>query len=250
LFFAILNFTLSGAIFVVGILTLRKVSTPQEVIFASLPLLFALHQFTEGFVWLGVNHLIEPRALELAEGIYTFYAQGLLQFLVPLAIWLIEPSGTRKNLIGLLMIMGGILTVYTMWGLSVEPTSVVVQNNSLSYINPWTNNKWVGIPYILTTCGSLIISSSISIQLFGWLNFVGLGVVYLYKPYAFTSIWCFYAAIISVLLYFYFVERRIDFLQKIKQKEEKLTEVLDKELSSLMRRYPILVRKVYDFLQD
>jgi len=97
LFFAILNFTLSGAIFVIGILTLRKVSTPNEVVFASLPLLFALHQFTEGFVWLGVSHLIEPSALKLAEGIFIFYAQGLLPFLVPLAIWLLEPSGVRKK---------------------------------------------------------------------------------------------------------------------------------------------------------
>jgi hypothetical protein len=248
LVFAILNFTLSGAIAVVGILTLRKVSTPNEVIFASLPLLFAIHQFTEGFVWLGVNHLIEPRALELAVGIFIFYAQGLLQFLVPLAIWLLEPAGIRKNIIGLLMIIGASLTGYTVWALSIEPTSVILQNNSLSYLNTLTDNKWAAMVYILTTCGSLILSSGISIQLFGWLNFFGLIAVYLFKPSAFTSIWCFYAAVISVLLYFYFVERRIEFLQKIKQKEDILSEVLEKELNSLQRRYPNIVRRFYDFL--
>lgn len=250
MFFAIANFTLSGAIAVIGILTLRKASTPNEVVFASLPLLFALHQFTEGFVWLGVSGLIEPRALHLAEGIYVFYAQGLLQFLVPLAIWLLEPSGVRKQLIFILMILGGVLTAYTMWGLSVEQTTVTLENNTLSYINPLTHNKLFGSIYILTTCGSLMLSRSVSIQLFGWLNFIGLSAVYFIRPNAITSLWCFYAAVISVLLYFYFVERRIVFLQKIKEKEEGLSDVLEKELKNLEKRYPKYARKIYNLLRD
>jgi hypothetical protein len=243
MFFAILNFTLSGAIGVVGILTLRKASTPNEVVFASLPLLFALHQFTQGFVWLGMYHLIGPRALHMAESIFVFYAQGFLQFLVPFALWLIEPRGVRRQLIGLLTIIGAALMAYTLWGLAVHPTSVSVENNALVYLNPWTNKLWVALIYVLTTCGSLILSSSIAIQLFGWLNLIGLTAIYLLKPYAFTSLWCLYAAAISVLLYFYFVERRIAFLQEIRRKESGLSKKLEKELHILSSRYPHL-RKI------
>jgi len=244
MFFAILNFTLSGAIAIVGILTLRKVSTPNEVVFASLPLLFALHQFTQGFVWLGMDHLIGPRALHMAEDIFVFYAQGFLQFLVPFALWLIEPVGVRKSLIGILTIVGALLMIYTMWGLSLQPTSVSIENNALVYLNPWTDKLWVALIYVLTTCGSLIISSSIAIQLFGWLNLFGLTAVYLIKPYAFTSIWCLYAAAVSGLLYFYFVERRIAFLQKIKEKESNMSETLQNELHRLKSRYPQLRKKL------
>ena len=244
MFFAILNFTLSGAIFIIGILTIRKASTPNEVVFASLPLLFALHQFDQGFVWLGMYHLIEPRALKIAEGIFVFYAQGFLQFLVPFSLWLIEPSGVRKHLSGILTILGGILTVYTMWGLSVQPTSVSIEGNALVYLNPWTDKVWVALLYVLTTCGSLILSSSIAIQLFGWLNLLGLTAVYLLKPYAFTSLWCLYAAAVSGLLYFYFVERRIAFLQDLKEKEYHLGSKLDKELQGLKSRYPRLREKL------
>ena len=244
MFFTILNFTLSGAIAIIGILTIRKASTPNEVVFASLPLLFALHQFTQGFVWLGMYHLVEPRVLKIAESIFVFYAQGFLQFLIPFALWLIEPSGIRKLLIGVLTILGGILMVYTMWGLSVQPTSVSIENNALVYINPWTDKLWIAIIYVLTTCGSLILSSSIAIQLFGWLNLLGLTVVYLLKPYAFTSLWCLYAAAISVLLYFYFVERRIAFLQRLKEKEYSLNSRLEKELQGLKSHYPRLREKL------
>ena len=124
MFSTIMNFTLAGALGVVGLLTLRRVSVPKEVVLAALPLLFALHQFAQGFVWLGMQHLIEPRALHMAESIFVFYAQGLLTFIVPLAVWLIEPLGPRRVAIGLLAVMGGLLTAYTMWGLAVQPTSV------------------------------------------------------------------------------------------------------------------------------
>jgi len=247
IYFAVLNFTLSGAIGVVGILTLRQLSTPNEVIFASLPLLFALHQFTEGFVWLGVSGYIEVRALELASGIFIYYAQGLLPFLVPLAIWLIEKESYRKKLLGILTILGLGLAVYTMYGLSTIPSSVTVVNNTLYYSNPWTENLYDAFVYIITTCGALMLSSSISVQLFGFLNFVGLIVIFLLRPYGFTSLWCLYATAISGLLYFYFVERRIKFLQDLKEKKDAFSIQFEKELDALNKRKVSFVKKVKSY---
>jgi len=238
IYFAVLNFTLSGAIGLIGILTLRKVSTPNEILFALLPLLFALHQFDEGFVWLGIGGHINMRALEIAAGIFIYYAQGLLPFLVPLAIWLIEKESYKRKLVGILTLLGLGLAVYTMYGLATIPTSVSVVNNTLYYRNPWTDNIYDASIYILTTCGSLMLSSSISIQLFGFLNLIGLTVIYLLRPYGFTSLWCLYAAVISGLLYFYFVERRIKFLQELKEKKEGISQRLEKELAKLKKAHP------------
>ena len=236
IYFAVLNFTLAGAIGLVGLLTFTKVSTPNEVIFASLPLLFALHQFTEGFVWLGVGGHIEHRALELAAGIFIYYAQGVLPFLVPLAIWLIEKDGYRKKLVGMLTLLGFGLAVYTMYGLATVPSTVSVVNNTLYYNNPWTANIYDAIIYILTTCGALMLSSSISVALFGVLNLIGLTVIFLLRPYGFTSLWCLYAAAISGLLYFHFVERRIKFLQDLKAKSAEFSDKLNKELDGLNKK--------------
>ena len=240
IYFAVLNFTLSGAIGLIGILTLKKVSTPKEVLFALLPLLFALHQFDEGFVWLGMNEHINTRALEIAAGIFVYYAQGLLPFLVPLAIWLIEKESYKRKLVGILTILGFGLAVYTMYGLSMIPTNVSVVNNTLYYYNPWTENVYDASIYILTTCGSLILSSSISIQLFGFLNLIGLIVIFLLRPYGFTSLWCLYAAVISGLLYFYFIERRIKFLQELQRTKEGINEKLEQELNKLKKSHPNL----------
>ena len=236
IYFAVLNFTLSGAIGLVGLLTFTKVSTPREVVFASLPLLFALHQFTEGFVWLGVSGHIEQRALELAAGIFIYYAQGVLPFLVPLAIWLIEKDGYRKKILGILSLLGLSLAVYTMYGLAIVPSSVTVVNDTLSYTNPWTKNIYDATIYILTTCGALMLSSSIAVSLFGLLNLIGLTIIFLLRPYGFTSLWCLYSAAISGLLYFHFLERRIKFLQDLKAKSEEFSEKFNNELESLSKR--------------
>ena len=244
IYFAILNFTLSGAIGLIGIFTLRQLSTPNEVLFASLPLLFALHQFTEGFVWLGVGGYIEARALELASGIFIYYAQGLLPFIIPLSIYLIEKDSKRKKLLAILSTLGLFLAIYTMYGFYQSPSSVEVVNNTLYYSHPWTENIYDASIYILTTCGSLMLSTSISVQIFGLLNFIGLVIIFLLRPYGFTSLWCFYAAVISTLLYFYFSERRIKFLLDIKEKKNEFSNKLEKELDALNKRRISILKRV------
>jgi hypothetical protein len=238
MYHAVIQFTLSGAIIFIGILTLLKVSEPREVPLALLPLFFGLHEFTQGFVYLGMERLITPRALEMAETFYVFYAKGLLQFWVPLAVWLLEPVRWRKNLLGILTLFGGTMTLYALWVLASAPADVYLQNNALVYRTPQLEYLWLALGYIFTTCGALMLSSSIAIQLYGLLNLIGLSLVYGFKPYAFTSLWCLYAAILSGVLYFYFTERRITFLRRLKAEEFALTQKLTRELIRLQNHYP------------
>ena len=238
MYHAIAQFTLSGAIIVIGLMTLAKVSEPKEAPFALLPLFFGLHEFAQGFVWLGMEHLIPPRAAEMAQTYYVFYAKGFLQFWVPLAIWFLEPVRWRKRLVGALAMLGGVLTAYSLWGLSLEPAHVYVMHDALVYETPRTSYLWLGVAYVLTTCGSLMLSSSIAIQLYGVLNFIGLSLIFWLRPYAFTSLWCLYAALLSGVLYFYFVERRIVFLQRLRSREYAISRKLTRELERLQLRYP------------
>jgi len=242
MFFIIANFTLTGMLLVIGALTLKKVSRPAELVFASLPLLFGLHQFTQGFVWLALYHIVSEHTLHVASMLFVFYAQAILPFWVPLAIWLLEPSGPRRHLLAILTIVGALLMAYVAWGLLRQPTQVFIDDNTLVYFNPQTEHLWVALIYILTTCGALIISRSVAIQLFGWLNLLGLLVVYLIAQYSFTALWCLYAALVSVILYLHFIERRIAFLRALQQEEAHLGTDLQVELDRLMNLFPRLRR--------
>jgi membrane-bound metal-dependent hydrolase YbcI (DUF457 family) len=58
--------------------------------------------------------------------------------------------------------------------------------------------------YVIVTCGSLFFSKVKDMVLFGAANLVILLVVMAVKRYAFTSLWCAYAAIASVIILAYF----------------------------------------------
>jgi hypothetical protein len=72
------------------------------------------------------------------------------------------------------------------------------------YINQATNNSAVALLYVIATCGSLFFSKVRTMVIFGAANLAILLVVLAFKRYAFTSLWCAYAAIASVIILAYF----------------------------------------------
>jgi len=82
-FSATANFVGSAALGTVGVVTLKKVKHRRELLFAALPLFFAIHQFIEGFVWLGLDGILSPTVAHNMGAAFMLYAQGLLPFLMP-----------------------------------------------------------------------------------------------------------------------------------------------------------------------
>jgi Family of unknown function (DUF6629) len=79
-FSATANFVGSGVLAAVGVITLTRVRHRRELLFASLPTLFAVHQFTEGFVWLGLDGILSPRVTHDMAAAFMLYAQGSASF--------------------------------------------------------------------------------------------------------------------------------------------------------------------------
>jgi hypothetical protein len=203
-FSAAANFTGSGVLGTLGVLTLTKVKHRRELLFASLPALFAIHQFIEGFVWLGLDGVLSPVVTHDMGAAFVLYAQGLLPFLLPLSVLLFEPDRKSRRRMLPFAIVGGLTTLYMLWGLTAYPLQIFVRGNSIVYINPATNNTTLAIFYVIATCGSLFFSKVRAMVLFGAANLVILLAVMAVKRYAFTSLWCAYAAIASIIILVYF----------------------------------------------
>jgi hypothetical protein len=209
-FSASANFVGSAVIGTIGVATLTEVKHRRELLFAAMPCLFALHQFTEGFVWLGLDHKLPPIVAHDAGAAYVLYAQGLLPFLLPLSVLLIEPTrDRRRGMLGFL-ILGGALAVYILWGLIAYPLHVSAADHGIVYTNQISTTTLVAILYVTATCGALFFSGFRLLVLLAWLNFVGLLVVMVVRRYEFTSLWCAYAAVVSVIIYFFFRRSRPD----------------------------------------
>jgi hypothetical protein len=79
-----------------------------------------------------------------------------------------------------------------------------IKGNSIVYINQATNNTAVALLYVIATCGSLFFSKIRMMVIFGAANLAVLLAVMEFKRYAFTSLWCAYAAVASVIILAYF----------------------------------------------
>jgi hypothetical protein len=203
-FSATANFVGSGVLGAVGVVTLTKVKHRRELLFATLPILFAIHQFIEGFVWLGLDGNLSPAVAHDMGAAFMLYAQGLLPFLLPLSVLLFEPTAKSRRRMLPFLVLGGATTLYILWALTAFPLQLYVRGNSIVYINQATNNTAVALLYVIATCGSLFFSKIRMMVIFGAANLAILLVVMAFKRYAFTSLWCAYAAIASVIILAYF----------------------------------------------
>jgi hypothetical protein len=198
------SFTSSAIIGVIGLATLREVRAPRFALFAATPLLFSLHQFTEGLVWLGLQGRIGPIGRDHAAFLFTMYAQGLLPFLMPLAVALMEPAGWRRKVIFGLTAIGGVAALWDAYGLIFLPSRVFVDHNAIAYRNVMTGSLAISLLYIAATCGALLLSSYRMVRWYGVVNVVALSIVEVVRAEEFASVWCFYAALMSLILYWQF----------------------------------------------
>ena len=203
-FSATANFVGSGVLAGVGVVTLTKVKHRRELLFAALPTLFAIHQFIEGFVWLGLDGVLSPKVAHNMGAAFMLYAQGLLPFILPLSVILFEADAKSRRRMQPFLILGTLTALYILWALTAYPTQVFVKGNSIVYINQAINNELVAVLYVIVTCGSLLFSKVKDMVIFGIANLAILLVVMAFKRYAFTSLWCAYAAVASVIILAYF----------------------------------------------
>jgi hypothetical protein len=135
---------------------------------------------------------------------FMLYAQGLLPFILPLSVILFEVDAKSRRRMQPFLILGTLTALYILWALTAYPTQVFVKGNSIVYINQATNNEAVAVLYVIVTCGSLLFSKIKDMVIFGIANLAILLLVMAFKRYAFTSLWCAYAAVASVIILAYF----------------------------------------------
>jgi hypothetical protein len=208
-FSASANFVGSAILGTIGVATLAEVKHRRELLFGAMPLLFALHQFTEGLVWLGLDHKLPPIVAHDAGAAFVLYAQGLLPFLLPLSVLLIEPTRDRRRRMLGFSVLGGMLALYILWGLVAYPLQISAGANGVVYLNHISTTTLVAMLYVTATCGALFFSGFRPLAVMGWVNLAGLLVVMLVRRLEFTSLWCFYAAVVSVIIYFFFRQSRL-----------------------------------------
>lgn len=194
------SFVAAGVLAPLGVTTLRSVRRRGELAIAALPLLFAVHQAIEGAIWLGLEGRLPHGLLEVAISAYLVFAQVVLPVLVPVGLLLFEQDPLRRRRLAPLVLLGSLVSARLLWVITAHPVGARVLGDSVVYDTDVHFGSVVAVGYIVATCGPALLSSSSLLRTFGLANLAGVSLAALVKYSAVTSVWCFYAALVSVFI--------------------------------------------------
>ncbi len=127
---------------------------------------------------------------------------------MPLSVQMFEPNARERRRMLPFTLIGAGTALYMLWALIAYPVQIYIKGDSIVYLNAGTNNDLIAGLYLIATCGSLFFSKIRGMVLFGVANLVILLAVMAVKRYAFTSLWCAYAAVASLIILAYFWKSR------------------------------------------
>jgi hypothetical protein len=181
---------LGGASFVIA----KK----EDKILAAIPLLFGIQQISEGFQWERLNL---GATSPVAGYFFLFFAFIVWPVYVPTFVWLLDKK--RKNLLRWFMFLGIIVAIYFSWLLLTQAIAINKINACISYGFNFPLADPVLLVYLSAIFGSLLISSHRAFRRFGVVAFVLAVISWIFFKLAFTSVWCFFAAIVSSIFFVY-----------------------------------------------
>ncbi len=194
------DFTAGAVVAAVGVQTLRRVGAPRELIIGSLPLLLGAHQFVEGFVWLGLRGQVSGGVGATASEIYIVFAHAVLPAIVPVGFALAEPDRRQARWVWPLAALGVLLGAYLLWQVTSYPIGATEQAHCIDYTTHTPNDYLIVVLYVIVTCGPALLSSRPYLRWFGAASLVGMVAAAIVRADELTSLWCVYAALVSVLI--------------------------------------------------
>lgn len=202
-FSATASFGASGILLVVGAASIIRAGSVRQLPFAVIPVIFAIQQFTEGFLWLSLEGRF-PAHEKMLTHIYLFFAEVLWPVWIPLAFLWLENNPTRRLLLKVMAGVGVLVGGYLAYCLLTYGVRGEIAGQHIRYIldYPKPLQGYGNIFYGLATVGPAFVSGLKGMKIFGFLVVISYLVSFLYFRDALISIWCYFAAAISISVWF------------------------------------------------
>jgi hypothetical protein len=136
------------------------------------------------------------------------FAWVVLPILAPLAILLVERDRRRRNAMWIFVGVGAVAGVYLLGAVMNNDISAHIAEHTIQYGGAGRYADIATGLYIIATCGAPLVSSYRQIRWFGVANVFAVLVIAGIQAEGLTSVWCAWAAVVSVLIYAQFVAWR------------------------------------------
>ena len=213
------SFAASGLLLVGGAYASHKAWTVNRKYLpvAVMPIFAGLQQFTEGFVWSGMN-TGDPFTVLWSALAFIFFTWFMWPFWIPLSVYVLEPKNSRrKHLFWIFSLTGLVfgLILYVPHLINPDWVSVTINEDSLAYegtmlldflMPRWATNTL----YLSLIILAPLLSRYRHIKYFG-LSLVAVVVVdYLFLRYAYISFFCLLAGLATLHLIYIISRNKCD----------------------------------------
>ncbi len=204
-FSATASFAVGGALLVVGALTLKRAAgNKPRLPYAAIPLLFGIQQSVEGVLWLAIQHDM-VLLKSIATYLFTMFSHLIWPAYVPFAIARMEKGMEpwRKKAMWAFRIIGLVVTAHLFVLVTTQPLTAILSEH-IVYASPFFYDWPMMGLYIAATCIVAFFSTHPLVRIFGLTVLLFFFVSYWFYTQALFSVWCFFAAALSILVYLHF----------------------------------------------
>lgn len=204
------SFAGGAVITAIGVLTVTKNRKPSGRLFASMPLIFGVQQISEGFVWVALQSSGHELMLSISAFIFLLAAVVIWPVMVPTAVYLMEREKRMKRLLLLFVAVGLLTSLYYGSRLLFYDIEPMISHHHIKYVGdfPRTFATSAFAAYLAATLIPLFLSSVRRMWILGVLMAISCLITGIFFKEYLTSVWCFFAAVISIVILWIIVAER------------------------------------------
>ena len=201
-FSATASFTGGLIITSIGIVSVAKVRNPKQLLFASIPLFFGVQQIIEGFIWLMIPYPEYIFYQKIAAHLYLGFAHALWPLIIPLSVLLMEENTRKIKILRILTALGLCLMLFYLACQFIYTLKPQIDCYHILYVSdfPLAISNTALVFYLICAFTPLFISSNQRTKVMGGLMLFACIISVLFFTIYLTSVWCFFAAIISLVV--------------------------------------------------
>lgn len=194
------SFTASAVVATAGVVSITGVKRRTQIMFASIPVIFALQQLVEGFVWFSFTDENYRSWQNMLVMSFLFIAQVVWPLWVPLAVLQTETEHRRRAALKMLVLISCIVAPLQAYRLFFFPATAELSPHHIHYSLDFSIPYFglvLNIFYFMATMFPPFLSSRRPIIILGVLNLSSFLITVVLFQKNVVSIWCFFAALIS-----------------------------------------------------
>lgn len=200
-FSASASFIAGVSLAAIGALTLKRVTRRREIAFALIPLLFGIQQLIEGLLWLSFR-FDAPLLNAATTYAFSVFSHSVWPIFVPFSVGLLEVVPWRRHAIFAFQIVGLGIGLYLLYFIVRYPITAVAGEH-IVYVSPHFSQAPAMLLYLAATCAVSFFSSHRLVKIFGASALALFFVAYWFYTAALFSVWCFFSAVLSAIIYLY-----------------------------------------------